>query len=89
MPKSRVRKRTDYTPPTDASPSAKKAKTAVPSPPWYAAVMCVVLLVGLAYVVVSYLAGDQLPVMQDLGVWNTAVGFGFMVVGLGMAVRWR
>jgi hypothetical protein len=29
------------------------------------------------------------PVMQDLGAWNFAVGFGFMIIGLGMAVRWH
>jgi hypothetical protein len=29
------------------------------------------------------------PVMEDLGAWNFAVGFGVMMLGLIMAVRWR
>jgi hypothetical protein len=48
-----------------------------------------VLLLGLIYIVVNYLAGERIPIMKDLGGWNFAVGFGLLVGGLGMAVRWR
>jgi hypothetical protein len=51
--------------------------------------MAAILVLGLAWIVVYYLAGSSVPLMQDLGAWNFAVGFGLMVIGLGMAVRWH
>ena len=54
--------------------------------------MAVVLVLGLAYLVVYYLTNSgtpRVPVMADLGAWNFAVGFGVMMLGLIMAVRWR
>jgi len=90
VPKSRVRKKTVYTPPSDVLPSsATQAKRKGPSPTWYPVVMCALMLLGLAYIVVNYVAGTSLPVMKSLNAWNFAVGFGLMVAGLGMAVRWR
>lgn len=90
MPKSRVRKKTAYTPPSDVLPSATRtARKKAPSPTWYPIVMVGLMLVGLAYIVVYYIAVERVPIMRDLGSWNFAVGFGLMVAGLGMAVRWR
>ncbi len=87
MPKSKVRKKTEPTLRTSTlAPSGHPVR---PSPRWYPIVMAAVLLIGLAWIVVYYLAGDSVPVMQDLGAWNFAVGFGVMIIGLGMAVRWR
>jgi len=51
--------------------------------------MAIVLVLGLAYLVVYYLANEHIPLMKDLAGWNFAVGFGIMLVGLVMAVRWR
>jgi hypothetical protein len=43
--------------------------------------------------VVYYLTNSgtdpRIPVMADLHAWNFAVGFGVMLLGLVMAVRWR
>lgn len=90
MPKSRVRKKTAYTPPSDVLPSAARtARKKAPSPTWYPIVMVTLMLLGLAYIVVYYIAVEHVPVMRDLGAWNFAIGFGLMVGGLGMAVRWR
>lgn len=93
MPKSKVRKKSDYTPrPTSSSSSSLSPSTAkglAPSPSWYPIVMVVVLLVGLAWIAVYYIAGDKVPVIEDIGAWNFAVAFGIMLVGLVMAVRWR
>jgi hypothetical protein len=89
VPKSKVRKKTVYTPPADVLPSAAtQAKRKGPSPTWYPIVMVVLMLAGLAYIVVNYLA-PNLPGFDALGNWNFAVGFGLMVAGLIMAVRWR
>lgn len=87
MPKSKVRKKNDR--PVRAEALTPVGKGMSPSPTWYPIVMAVVLVLGLAYIVVYYLAADKVPVMEDLGAWNFAVGFGVMIVGLAMAVRWR
>ncbi len=93
MPKSKVRKKSDYTPrPAAASSSSLSSATGkglAPSPPWYPIVMVVVLVLGLAWIAVYYIAGDRVPVIEDIGAWNFAVAFGIMMVGLIMAVRWR
>ncbi len=88
MPKSKVRKKSD-TPVRVQALAPSGGKGLRPSPTWYPIVMAIVLLIGLAYIVVYYLAADKIPVMQDLGAWNFAVGFGVLIVGLLMAVRWR
>ena len=89
MPKSKVRKKDDYVPAARASASAPTGKALAPSPAWYPVAICVVLLLGLAYIVVYYMAGERVPVMQDLGGWNFAIAFSLMIAGLGLAVRWR
>ena len=90
MPKSKVRKKPDA-PLRTASTSTNRALA--PSPTWYPIVMAVVLLVGLAYMVVYYLTSSgtdpHIPIMAGLKAWNFAVGFGVMLLGLVMAVRWR
>ena len=90
MPKSKVRKKPEASVRSQAL-SSSSHKTLAPSPTWYPIVMAAVLLLGLAYLVVYYLtqSGTGVPIMQDLGAWNFAVGFGIMMLGLIMAVRWR
>lgn len=90
MPKSKVRKKPEA--PVRAQ-SLSPQKALAPSPNWYPVVMAVVLLLGLAYLVVYYLTNSgthpRVPLMGDIGAWNFAVGFGIMMLGLIMAVRWR
>jgi len=89
VPKSKVRKKPDA-PLRTAAPAARAL---APSPSWYPIVMAAVLLIGLAYMVVYYLTSSgtspHVPIMASLGAWNFAVGFGVMLLGLVMAVRWR
>ena len=90
MPKSKVRKKTSFSPSATATPGAAAVgRLAKPSPRWYPGVMAAFLVLGLAWIVVYYMAGETVPLMKSLGSWNFAVGFAFLVVGLGMAVRWR
>ena len=90
MPKSRVRKRAVYTPPADVLPSsARTTRRKGPSPTWYPIVMLTLMVLWLAYIAVYYLAGERVPIMRDINAWNFAIGFGLMVSGLFMAVRWR
>ena len=90
MPKSKVRKKPAASARTAA---ATPSRTLAPSPSWYPIVMATVLLLGLAYMVVYYLTSSgtspHIPIMASLGAWNFAVGFGVMLLGLVMAVRWR
>jgi hypothetical protein len=90
VPKSKVRKKSVYTPPEGVLPSrAGRARAAEPSPRWYAAVMVALMLIGLLWIVVFYVAGDSIGFMVALGPWNFAIGFGAMVAGLVMSMRWR
>jgi hypothetical protein len=90
VPKSKVRKKSVYTPPEGVLPSrAARARAAEPSPRWYAAVMVALMLIGLLWIVVFYVAGEDIPLMATIGSWNFAIGFGLMVAGLVMSMRWR
>ncbi len=90
MPKSKVRKKTSYSPsPASVSGSAAGGAMSKPSPRWYPGVMAAFLIIGLAWIVVYYMAGENVWLMKSIGSWNFAVGFGFLVVGLGLAVRWK
>jgi hypothetical protein len=90
VPKSKVRKKAVYTPPAEVLPSAATvSKKKGPSPTWYPVLIAVLLLLGLIYIVANYLAGERIPMMKTLGPWNFAVGFGLLIGGLGLAVRWR
>lgn len=83
MPKSKVRRKPTYTPPPKPGPVAG------PSHPVYVGVMLGVGLLGLAWLVVNYLASESVPFMQDLGPWNFLIGFGLIVVSLLMTMKWR
>ena len=91
MPKSKVRKKSVYTPPEGVlqARSAEQARMAQPSPRWYVALMVALMLVGLLWIVVYYVAGDEIPFMSSLAAWNFALGVGLMVGGLVMSMRWR
>ena len=88
MPKSKVRSTTEY---TDAAVSRTPVKvTGTPTAQWYLIVMFGLMLLGLAWLVAYYLAGEKIPVMKDLETWqNFAIGFGLAVAGLLMTMRWR
>jgi hypothetical protein len=81
VPKSRVRDKRVYTPPQRSS----KAKV---SPPWLVPTMLGCLIVGVAWIALFYITSQHLP-LPSLGPWNLAVGFGFIVAGLGLATKWR
>jgi VIT1/CCC1 family predicted Fe2+/Mn2+ transporter len=46
------------------------------------------LVIGLVWIVVTYLTGFDFPIPGIRG-WNLAIGFGFALFGLGMATRWK
>ncbi|HTY72705.1 MAG TPA: cell division protein CrgA [Actinomycetes bacterium] len=84
MPKSRTRRKQAYTPPPPPS-----AETAPKVRRWIAPFMVTMFLIGLVYLVVWYLSQGNLPIMDALGPWNVAVGFGFILVGFVASTQWR
>jgi len=88
MPKSKVRKKTAYTPPTDRR-TPVKVRAAGPSPLFYKIVMFGLMLLGLVWLVVNYIAGDKIGFLIDLGNFNFAIGFALIITGLLMTMRWR
>ena len=91
------------TKPAKASKPAKPAKPAkaaklsggnLPNPVWFKPVMFGFMLLGLAWIVTFYISGAQLPLggmfpEVNIGSWNIAIGFGLLMVGFGMATRWK
>jgi hypothetical protein len=88
MPKSKVRKKPVYTPPNEARTTIP-VKVAGPTHPVYVAVFLALMLAGLAWLVVNYLAQESIPFMAALGSWNFLIGFALIVIGLLMTMRWR
>lgn len=82
MPESRSRKK-----PVTPKP-APVVREEGPNPPWFAPTFITLLILGLVWVVVTYISQGRLPI-PPLGSWNLAVGFGFILVGFGMTMRWR
>jgi len=52
--------------------------------------MVACFVIGLAYIVVFYVAGYQIPVMRDLSsLINVGIGFAFIIAGFILATRWK
>lgn len=84
MPKSRSRKKSDY-----IAPPEKKPPGSGVSARWVAPTMITLLVIGLAWVVLYYVASGSIGFINDLGAWNVAIGFAFMFSGLMVATRWK
>lgn len=86
MPKSRIRRRFMFTPPQE------RAASRIESPRWVAVLFVTLMLVGLAWLVAFYVmnaADASVPVFDDLGNFNLAVGFVFIGAGFLVATKWR
>jgi hypothetical protein len=87
MPKSKVRKKNDFTI-NPVSRTPVKVKTG-PSSVWFVVLFCGLMLFGLAWLLVFQLASTALPWMANLGPWNYGIAFAFMIAGLLLTMRWR
>jgi Cell division protein CrgA len=83
VPKSRVRKKTVYTP-----PPSKSARKKV-SPPWMGPAIVACLIIGLAWIAVYYITQGSVAGMSALGAWNLVVGFAFIIAGVVLSTRWH
>ena len=87
MPKSKVRKKNDFTVrPVSRTPVKVKAG---PSSVWFVVLFVALMLIGLAWLMVFQLAASEIPFLADLGPWNYAIAFAFMITGLLLTMRWR
>jgi uncharacterized membrane protein (DUF485 family) len=64
----------------------KKPRTS--SRVWVAPLMLACWLIGLAWLVVFYVAGTDIPVMDKLGNWNLLIGMGLIAVGFVVSTQW-
>ena len=55
---------------------------------WVAPLMLACWLLGLAWLVVFYVAGQDIPVMDGLGNWNLLIGMGLIAVGFVVSTQW-
>jgi hypothetical protein len=94
MPKSKVRKKNDFTI-NPVSRTPVKVKAAGPSSIWFVVLFIGLMLIGLVWLIVFQLAGSGPEVpsilqwMADLAQWNYAIAFAFMITGLLLTMRWR
>jgi hypothetical protein len=93
MPKSKVRKKNEFAA-SGVSRTPVKV-SAGPSSMWFVVLFIGLMLFGLIWLLVFQLGAsgyntlDALQWMSDLGPWNYAIAFGFMIVGLLLTMRWR
>ena len=87
MPKSKVRKKNDFAA-SSVSRTPVKVK-AGPSSTWFVVFFLVLMVIGLAWLLVFQLASSSIPCLAELGPWNYAIAFAFMITGLLLTMRWR
>ena len=52
-------------------------------------VWTILLIIGLLWIVVYYVAGADIPGVSTLGNWNLMVGMGLVVAGFLVFTRWK
>jgi hypothetical protein len=90
VPKSKIRKKASYTPKTNVTKKSTKGAR-FGSGRWVAPTMIALFLIGLAWIVVYYIAGsgNSIPIMSSLNNWNILLGFGFIGAGFALSTRWH
>jgi hypothetical protein len=83
VPKSRIRKKEDFTPPPQRRTAIK-----VSTRGWVAPVMLAMFAIGLLWIVVFYVTGGDYPI-KSIENWNIVVGFGFIAAGFGVSTQWK
>jgi hypothetical protein len=90
VPESRVRKSAESKKKQKAAAEAKPKKIKAPSSRrWVPPTFITVGLLGVAWLIVYYIAGTQIPFMTTLGNWNILIGMGGMAAAFGIATLWK
>jgi hypothetical protein len=85
VPKSRVRKKSVYTPPASLSGAANRKKY---GSPLVAPFMVACFLIGIIWLVTYYASNGDAPI-PAIHAWNLLIGFGFGIAGFILSTRWR
>ncbi|MDO5081447.1 cell division protein CrgA [Buchananella hordeovulneris] len=88
MPESKKRKSRGRTVHADTEIRPSWQDDIKPSPQWWPLVMVALMVLGLVWVVVTHMSSGRFPI-PGLGDWNQFVGFGVMITGFLMMLRWR
>lgn len=59
-----------------------------PNAAWFKPVMVGLMLLGLVWILVYYISGQQYPI-PGITAWNLAIGLGIALIGFLMTTRWR
>jgi len=89
VPESRRRKKKDARPVAPIRTATQPSRKAATSPRWFGQLLLGFFVLGIAWLLVYYFSNGGVLGMQHLGGWNLAVGFGFIIAGLGMATQWK
>ncbi|GAA2721136.1 cell division protein CrgA [Cellulomonas aerilata] len=82
MPESRSRKKTAYIPPPGQAAAPKV------NPRWLVPVMLGLMVLGLLWIVATYLLNAEYPV-PGIGQWNLLIGFALIIAGFALTTRWH
>jgi hypothetical protein len=85
VPESRRRKK----PPKYLPEGAATEGESGPSGRWLPITFVTLMVVGLVWLILFYVAGSSIPLISDLGNWNIAVGMGLIVGGFILMTRWE
>lgn len=87
MPESKVRKSAAK---KKRNAAAKPKKVASPaSRRWVPPTFITVGLLGVAWLITYYVAGQSIPFMAALGDWNILIGMGGMAAAFAIATLWK
>ncbi|KAB1502781.1 cell division protein CrgA [Corynebacterium sp. 320] len=90
MPKQKINSgASNYTAPAGTTSRTPVKLNATGTPRWYIVLMLGLMILGLAWLVVNYLAGPSIDFMANLGAWNYLIGFALLIVGLLMTMGWK
>jgi hypothetical protein len=77
---SKKREKQVYKPPRRAGKESR-------NPPWFLPTMIGAYLVGVLWIIVYYITRAEYPL--NIGQGNVAVGFGFIIFGFFLTLRWK
>jgi hypothetical protein len=90
VPESKVRK--SALPKRQLKAQEKPQKTRIKAPSsrrWVPPTFITVGLLGVAWLITYYIAGQYIPFMTELGNWNILIGMGGMAAAFMIATLWK
>ena len=90
MPESKSRRSATVKRKRQAQSKPVKTKIKAPgSRRWVPPTFITVGLLGVAWLITYYVAGQYIPFMTELGNWNILIGMGGMAAAFALATLWK